>query len=402
MVWSDIMLKNKIIVLGVTGGIAAYKSLELVSRLKKQGAQVHVIMTESATKFVSTLSFQTLTQNIVVVDTFSSIKYWEIEHISLAQKADLFVIAPATANIIGKISNGIADDMLSTTIMATKAIKLIVPAMNTQMYLNPIVQDNIKKLESLGYIFMEPESGLLACGEIGTGKLPDPIAIEQKIHSIFNSKKDLKGKKILITAGPTREAIDPVRYITNHSTGKMGYALAQEAIDRGGEVTLISGPTVLNVPEGVHVKFITTSQEMYDRVMENYASADIIIKSAAVSDYKPKNIANEKIKKVEEKLILTLEKNKDIAYELGKIKEGRILVGFAAETENLIMNAKSKVKKKNFDFIVANDLKKEGAGFAGDTNIVKIIDKEGNILDLPKMTKRQVAKEIYNKVVEIL
>lgn len=396
------MLKNVTIVLGVTGGISAYKSLELVSRLKKQGADIHVIMTESATKFVTSLTFQTLTQNLVVVDTFESIKYWEIEHISLAQKADLFVIAPATANIIGKIANGIADDMLSTTIMATKSTKLIVPAMNTQMYLNPIVQGNIKKLEKLGYKFMEPESGLLACGDEGPGKLPDPKFIEEKIYSICNSNKDLRGKKVLITAGPTREAIDPVRFISNHSTGKMGYALAHEAVDRGADVLLISGPTGLNVPKGVNVKFITSSEEMYSMVMKNYFSADIIVKSAAVSDYKPKNIANEKIKKIEDELLLTLVKNKDIAYELGKIKEDRILVGFAAETEDLIVNAKSKIEKKNFDFIVANDLKQEGAGFAEDTNIVKIIDKEGNILELPKMTKRQVAKEIFNKVVKIL
>lgn len=396
------MLKNISIVLGVTGGISAYKSLELVSRLKKQGADIHVIMTESATKFVTPLSFQTLTQNVVVVNTFESIKYWEVEHISLAQKADLFVIAPATANIIGKIANGLADDMLSTTIMATKSTKLIVPAMNTQMYQNPIVQDNIKKLEDIGYEFMEPESGLLACGDQGKGKLPDPYMIELKICSIFNSEKDLQGKKILITAGPTREAIDPVRFISNHSTGKMGYALAHEAVDRGAQVLLISGPTGLNVPKGVDVKYVTSSQEMYDMVMKNYLSADIIVKSAAVSDYKPKDIASEKIKKVDNELLLTLEKNKDIAYELGKIKEGRILVGFAAETKDLILNAQSKIEKKNFDFIVANDLKQEGAGFAEDTNIVKIIDKEGNILSLPKMTKRQVAKEIFNKVVKIL
>jgi phosphopantothenoylcysteine decarboxylase/phosphopantothenate--cysteine ligase len=396
------MLKDVTIVLGVTGGISAYKSLELVSRLKKKGADIHVIMTESATKFVTPLTFQTLTQNLVVVDTFESIKYWEIEHISLAQKADLFVIAPATANIIGKIANGIADDMLSTTIMATKSTKLIAPAMNTQMYLNPIVQGNIKKLENLGYIFMEPESGVLACGDEGPGKLPQSKVIEQKIYSFLNKKKDLEGKKVLITAGPTREAIDPVRFISNYSTGKMGYALAHEAVDRGADVLLISGPTGLKVPQGVNIKFITSSQEMYDMVMKNYSSADIIIKSAAVSDYKPKDISNEKIKKIDDELLLTLERNKDIAYELGKVKEDRILVGFAAETEDLIVNAKSKVEKKNFDFIVANDLKQEGAGFAEDTNIVKIIDKEGNILELPKMTKRQVAKEIFNKVVKTL
>jgi phosphopantothenoylcysteine decarboxylase/phosphopantothenate--cysteine ligase len=393
------MLNNITIVLGITGGISAYKSLELISLLKKQGGDIHVIMTKSATKFVTPLTFQTLTQNVVVVDTFQSIKYWEVEHISLAQKADIFAIVPATANIIGKIANGIADDMLSTTIMATEAIKLIVPAMNTQMYINPIVQENIKKLEALGYIFMEPDSGMLACGDEGPGKLPSPSAIEEKILSIFK-KKDLEGKRVLITAGPTRETIDPVRFISNHSSGKMGYALAQEAVDRGADVLLISGPTNLTVPKGVEVEYITTSEEMYTKVMKNYLAADIIIKSAAVADYRPKDISKEKIKKSGDELILTLEKTKDIAYELGKRKENRILVGFAAETENLIDNAKIKLKKKNFDFIVANDLKQKGAGFATDTNIVKIIDSEGTIIELPKMSKKHIAKEIFNQVVK--
>ena len=286
------MLNNITIVLGITGGISAYKSLELISLLKKQGGDIHVIMTKSATKFVTPLTFQTLTQNVVVVDTFQSIKYWEVEHISLAQKADIFAIVPATANIIGKIANGIADDMLSTTIMATEAIKLIVPALNTQMYINPIVQENIKKLEALGYIFMEPDSGMLACGDEGPGKLPSPSAIEEKILSIFK-KKDLEGKRVLITAGPTRETIDPVRFISNHSSGKMGYALAQEAVDRGADVLLISGPTNLTVPKGVEVEYITTSEEMYTKVMKNYLAADIIIKSAAVADYRPKDISKE-------------------------------------------------------------------------------------------------------------
>ena len=393
------MLNNITIVLGITGGISAYKSLELISLLKKQGGDIHVIMTKSATKFVTPLTFQTLTQNVVVVDTFQSIKYWEVEHIFLAQKADIFAIVPATANIIGKIANGIADDMLSTTIMATEAIKLIVPAMNTQMYINPIVQENIKKLEALGYIFMEPDSGMLACGDEGPGKLPSPSAIEEKILSIFK-KKDLEGKRVLITAGPTRETIDPVRFISNHSSGKMGYALAQEAVDRGADVLLISGPTNLTVPKGVEVEYITTSEEMYTKVMKNYLAADIIIKSAAVADYRPKDISKEKIKKSGDELILTLEKTKDIAYELGKRKENRILVGFAAETENLIDNAKIKLKKKNFDFIVANDLKQKGAGFATDTNIVKIIDSEGTIIELPKMSKKHIAKEIFNQVVK--
>lgn len=396
------MLNNKTIVLGVTGGIAAYKTVELVSRLKKLGAEIHVIMTESATKFVTPLTFQTLSQNVVMVETFQSIEYWKVEHISLAQKADLFVVAPATANIIGKIANGIADDMLSTTIMATKADKFIVPAMNTQMYVNPIVQENIKKLRKLGYRIMEPDSGLLACGDVGIGKFPSPAAIEKEILNYFNREKDLAGKKILITAGPTCEAIDPVRFITNHSTGKMGYAIATEAVERGAEVILISGPTSLKVPEGVCTKFVTSTEEMYKRVMEYFPLADIIIKSAAVADYRPKQVSKEKIKKTQKELMLILEKNKDIACELGKIKGDKILIGFAAETQNLIDNAKAKIKKKNLDFIVANDLTQNGAGFEGDTNIVKIIDKEGNILSLPKTSKKEVAREILNQVVKII
>lgn len=395
------MLKRKNIVLGVTGGIAAYKSLELLSSLKKLGANVYVIMTQSATKFISPLSFQTLSQNVVVVDTFKSIQYWEVEHISLAQKADIFVIAPATANIIGKIANGIADDMLSTTIMATKAPKLIVPAMNTQMYLNPILQSNIKKLKECGYIFMEPDSGLLACGDLGKGKLPSPIKIKEEIIHTLNIKNDFRDKKILITAGPTREPIDPVRFITNHSTGKMGYALAKKAKERGAEVILISGPTHLEPPEGVEIHRVTTTQEMYEKVFELYENADIIIKTAAASDYRPKEMASHKIKKSLGDFNLSLVKNMDIALELGKVKGNKILVGFAAETQDLIENAKDKIKKKNLDFIVANDITKKDAGFGVDTNIVKIIDREGNIRNLPKLTKGQVANEILNQIQKI-
>lgn len=396
------MLKDKTIVLGVTGGIAAYKAVDLVSRLKKLRATVHVIMTKAATKFVTPLTFQTLSQNVVSVDTFQSIKHWEVEHISLAQQADLFVIAPASANIIGKIANGIADDMLSTTIMATKADKLIVPAMNTQMYLNAVVQENIKKLQDFGYQVIEPASGRLACGDVGVGKFPETVFIEQEILNYFYKNKDLQGKKVLITAGPTCEAIDPVRFITNHSTGKMGYAIAAEAAKRGAEVILISGPTGLKVPKGVKAEFITSTQDMYNRVMDCFEIADIIIKSAAVSDYRPKQVSPEKIKKSDSEFSLILERNKDIAFELGKIKGDKVLIGFAAETQDLIKNAQAKVKKKNFDFIVANDLTREGAGFGGDTNIVKIIDNRGNILELPKMSKKEVAKEILNQVVKII
>ena len=397
------MLNNKTVVIGVSGGIAVYKALDVISRLRKLGVNIHVIMTKSATEFVTPLSFQSLSQNYVVCDMFEEPKTWDVEHISLAKKADVFLVAPATANIIGKIANGIADDMLTTTIMATKGKVLIAPAMNTNMYENPIVQKNISTLKELGYNFVEPEIGRLACGDIGKGKLATPETIVDDVVNLLMQKQDLKGKKIVVTAGPTIESVDPMRYITNRSTGKMGYSIANEAIKRGADVTLISGPTNLTPPQNLKklVK-IESAQDMYDAVIDNLDKNDVIIKSAAVADYKPKNYSNKKIKKSDNDLVIELDRNKDIAYEIGKIKNNKILVGFAAETNDLLENATNKIKKKNLDFIVANDLTKEGAGFGVDTNIVKIIDKEGNISDYPKMKKEEVANVILDKVKSLL
>jgi phosphopantothenoylcysteine decarboxylase/phosphopantothenate--cysteine ligase len=397
------MLKGKTVVIGVSGGIAVYKICDVVSRLKKLDVNVHVIMTKSSTEFVAPLTFQTLSQNYVVIDMFEDPKTWDVEHISLAKKADLFLVAPATANVIGKVANGIADDMLTTTIMATKAKILFAPAMNTNMYENPVVQKNIKTLKDLGYNFVEPESGRLACGDIGSGKLASPEVIVNDIVKLLSVEKDLEGKNIVVTAGPTVERIDPVRYITNRSTGKMGYAIAKSAIERGANVTLISGPTKLTPPVGLK-KFIQieSANEMYEAVVDNMDESDVIVKSAAVADYKPKNIADKKIKKKDDDLFIELSRNKDIAQEIGKIKKDKVLVGFAAETNDLIENAKGKVKRKNLDFIVANDLTLEGSGFGVDTNIVKIIDKAGKAYQYPKMSKDEVANVILDKVKSIL
>lgn len=397
------MLKDKTVVIGVSGGIAVYKTLDVISRLRKLGVNVNVIMTKSATEFVTPLSFQSLSQNYVVCDMFEDPKTWDVEHVSLAKRADVFLIAPATANVIGKIANGIADDMLTTTVMATKAKVLIAPAMNTNMYENPILQRNINILKELGYNFVEPESGRLACGDTGKGKLASPEIIVDEVVKLLSKEQDLKGKSIIVTAGPTVESIDPMRYITNRSTGKMGYSIAKEAIERGADVTLITGPTNLTPPQNLKklVK-IESAKDMYEAVLENLDGNDVVIKSAAVADYKPKNYSNKKIKKSDDDLIIELDRNKDIAQEIGKIKNNKILVGFAAETNDLIQNASLKIKKKNLDFIVANDLTKEGAGFGVDTNIVKIIDKEGNITEYPKMKKEEVANIILNKIKELL
>ncbi|WP_286312364.1 bifunctional phosphopantothenoylcysteine decarboxylase/phosphopantothenate--cysteine ligase CoaBC [Romboutsia ilealis] len=397
------MLKDKTVVIGVSGGIAVYKTLDVISRLRKLGVNVNVIMTKSATEFVTPLSFQSLSQNYVVCDMFEDPKTWDVEHVSLAKRADVFLIAPATANVIGKIANGIADDMLTTTVMATKAKVLIAPAMNTNMYENPILQRNINTLKELGYNFVEPESGRLACGDTGKGKLASPEIIVDEVVKLLSKEQDLKGKSIIVTAGPTVESIDPMRYITNRSTGKMGYSIAKEAIERGADVTLITGPTNLTPPQNLKklVK-IESAKDMYEAVLENLDENDVVIKSAAVADYKPKNYSNKKIKKSDDDLIIELDRNKDIAQEIGKIKNNKILLGFAAETNDLIQNASLKIKKKNLDFIVANDLTKEGAGFGVDTNIVKIIDKEGNITEYPKMKKEEVANIILNKIKELL
>lgn len=394
---------SKTVVLGVSGGIAAYKACDVVSRLRKENVQVNVIMTKHATEFVSALTFQSISQNPVAVEMFEPVTNWDIEHISLAKKADIFLIAPATANIIGKIANGIADDMLSTTVMATKAPVVIAPAMNTNMYENPVTQANIQKLKDLGYIFIEPGYGRLACGDLGPGKLAEPDLIVENIKFLLNKTDELKGKNVLVTAGPTQEAIDPVRYITNKSTGKMGYALAYQAALMGAKVTLVTGPTNLEIPFGIsEVIKVKSAQQMYEAVTSSFDEMDIVIKSAAVADYKPKNISDSKIKKSDSDLVLELDRNKDILFELGKLKTKQVLVGFAAETDDLIANAQKKLAKKNLDFIVANDLKQEGAGFAGDTNIVKLLFADGNIEELPIMTKNQLSKEIYDKIIYIM
>ncbi|HSQ89654.1 bifunctional phosphopantothenoylcysteine decarboxylase/phosphopantothenate--cysteine ligase CoaBC [Romboutsia sp.] len=397
------MFKDRTVVIGVSGGIAVYKTLDVISRLRKLGVNVNVIMTKSATEFVTPLSFQSLSQNYVVCDMFEDPKTWDVEHISLAKRADVFLIAPATANVIGKMANGIADDMLTTTVMATKGKVLIAPAMNTNMYENPLVQRNISILKELGYNFVDPESGRLACGDTGKGKLATPETIVDEVVKLLSTEQDLKGKSIIVTAGPTMESIDPVRFISNRSSGKMGYAIAMQAINRGADVTLISGPTNLTPPQNLKKLIrIESAKDMYDAVVENLDENQVVIKSAAVADYKPKDYSDKKIKKSDDDLSIQLDRNKDIAYEIGKIKNNKILVGFAAETNDLIENARGKVKKKNLDFIVANDLTKEGAGFGVDTNIVKIIDKEGNITEYPKMKKEEVANVILDKVKTLL
>lgn len=392
------MLKGKNIVIGVSGGIAVYKVVDVVSRLKKLNADITVIMTENAAKFVTPLTFRSLALNYVVVDMFEEPKSWNVEHISIAQKADLFLLAPATANVIGKIIGGIADDMLTTVVMATKAPVWIAPAMNTGMYENPIVQRNINELKMLGYNFIEPDSGRLACGDLGIGKLASPERIVETVLEAFDKNKDLKGKKILITAGPTQEAIDPVRYITNHSSGKMGYSIAKAARDRGADVTLVSGPVNLEKISGIKTIDVISADDMYRAVMDNVESSDIIIKSAAVADYKPSNVSDQKIKKDDDDLSIPLSRTKDIALSIGKVKNNRVFVGFAAETENVIENGKKKIEKKNFDFIVCNDISKAGAGFKSDTNIITIIDKNGKVSSLEKMLKSEVAEVILDKI----
>lgn len=391
-------MSNINVVLGVSGGIAVYKALDVVSKLKKHDINVDVIMTKSACEFVTPLSFQSLSQNMVVKDMFEEPKAFEIQHISLAKKADLLVVVPATANIIGKVANGIADDMLSTTIMATKAKVIFAPAMNTNMYTNPITQENIAKLKKLGYGFINPDSGRLACGDIGEGKLADTEIIVDRILSELYQPKDMLGKKVLVTAGPTRAALDPVRFITNHSTGKMGYAIAMEARDRGAEVVLVSGPTELKSPEGIKVIKVETNEEMFDAVKAEYNSCDIVVKSAAVSDYKPKDYSKEKIKKGEGNLIVEFTRDNDILKYLGDNKKQQILIGFAAESNDVIDNAHKKLSKKNLDYIVANNITESDAGFGTDTNRVTIIRRDGAIKSLDSMSKRAVGCELFNMI----
>jgi len=391
-------LNGKSVVVGVCGGIAAYKVVEVVSRLKKMGAEVDVIMTANAQKFVTPLTFRSLSHRPVVTDMFSDPEYWEIKHVSLAQKADLFIIAPATANIIGKLASGIADDMLTTTVVATKAPVLVVPAMNHDMYANAIVQRNIRTLRELGYIFMEPDTGRMAEGSSGKGRLPEPSAIVEKACSILKSEQDLAGIRIMVTAGPTRESIDPVRYITNHSSGKMGYAVAQAARERGADVLLISGPAEVECPDGVRLISVTTAQEMEEAVLANFENCDVVVMAAAVADYRPAEVSETKIKKNGDEMVLRLVKNPDILKKLGTMKGNRILVGFSAETDDLEGNAADKLESKNLDMIVANDVTMEGAGFGTDTNIIKILKCDGTVIDLPLMSKLEAAHRILDEV----
>lgn len=395
---------EKNIVVGVSGGIAAYKACDVVSKLKKQGFKIDVIMTKNAQEFVSPLTFQTLSNQTVVTDMFETPSDWNVEHIELAKKADVFVIVPATANIIGKIANGIADDMLTTTIMATEAKKVIVPAMNTKMYHNPFVQENILKLKKHGYYFIEPVSGLLACGDTGKGKMEDSTVIVEELCLIANQTKEMAGCKVTVTAGATTEDIDPVRYLTNRSTGKMGYAIAEQAILKGATVVLISGKTNLKPPRGLS-KFIEvrSAEEMYQEVKREFFDTDILIKAAAVADFTPKVIAKNKIKKQDENLVIDLKRTKDIAFEMGQLKKSnQVMVGFAAETESVLEHAVQKLKKKNLDFIVSNDLTKSGAGFGTDTNIVNFLFPDGEIEKYDLMQKKEVADRILEKAHTIL
>ena len=391
-------LKGKSVVVGVCGGIAAYKVVEVVSRLKKLGAEVDVVMTANAQKFVTPLTFRSLSHRPVVTDMFSDPEYWEIKHVSLAQKADLFIIAPATANIIGKLASGIADDMLSTTVVATKAPVLIVPAMNHNMYANAVVQRNIRALKDLGYIFMEPDTGRMAEGSSGKGRLPEPSAIVEKACSILMPGQDLAGIRMIVTAGPTRESIDPVRYISNHSSGKMGYAVAQAAHERGADVLLVSGPVGIECPEGVKLVSTATAEEMCKAVLDNFGNCDVVVMAAAVADYRPAEVSETKIKKNDDEMVLRLVRTPDILKKLGTIKGNRILVGFSAETDHLTDNAMKKLESKNLDMIVANDVTMEGAGFGTDTNIIKIIKRDGTVIDLPLMSKLEAAHRILDEV----
>lgn len=392
---------GKNIVLGVTGGIAAYKAVELVSSLKKQGANIFVIMTKNACNFVAPLTFETLSGNRVICDMFDRSFSWEVEHISLAKKADVFVVVPATANFIGKAANGIADDMLTTTVMATKAPVLVAPAMNTGMYENIAVIKNIQKLKNRGYSFVEPFSGYLACGDTGKGKLADISVIEDAIKSTF-TEKDLKGLKILVTAGPTRESLDPVRFISNNSTGKMGYAIAKSAENRGAEVTLVSGPVSIKAPNNVKLINVMSAVDMYDVVMNNLKDCDIVIKAAAVGDYRPQVKSDDKIKKNSGEMVLQLCKNPDILSEIGlKKRDNQTVCGFSMETRDLIENSTQKLIKKNCDLIVANNLKVEGAGFGVDTNVVTLLYKEKQPEKLQIMKKEELSDVILNKIMEI-
>lgn len=383
------------VVVGVTGGIACYKAVELVRLLVKDGFRVHVIMTRGAMEFVTPLTFQTLSGNPVATEIFNLTQESQIGHINLADSADLFVIAPATANVIGKVANGIADDLLTTVLMATQAPVLVMPAMNVHMYENPFLQENLRKLRRVGYHIMEPAEGFLACGYEGKGRLPEAEVIREEIYRLLK-KKDLKGERLLITAGPNREPIDPVRYISNRSSGKMGYALARSAILRGAEVTLVTGPTALEPPFGARVIAVMTAEEMRAAVLKEINSSSVVVMAAAVSDYRPVASAGKKLKRGKEAIELRLEPNPDILKELGAKKDGKILIGFAAETEDLITNAAKKLLEKNLDMIVANNVAEPNSGFDGDTNIATIMDRAGAVRSLPLMSKDELADKIFD------
>lgn len=390
---------KKTVLLGVTGGIAAYKMANVASSLVKMGYNVHVIMTENATNFITPITFETLTNNKCIIDTFDRNFEFKVEHIALAKQADVVLVAPATANVIGKMANGIADDMLTTTILACKCKKIIAPAMNTNMYENPIVRDNIAKLMMYGFEIIPAASGHLACGDSGKGKLPDENILIEYILRALNAKKDLIGKNILVTAGPTREALDPVRYITNHSTGKMGYAIARAAAFRGANVTLVSGPVNIAKPLFVNTIDIISAEDMFNAVKDNYEKQHIIIKAAAVADYTPVDVADNKIKKSDGDMSIPLKRTTDILKFLGENKkEGQFICGFSMETENMLENSRAKLEKKNADMIVANSLKTEGAGFGTDTNVVTLITRD-KVKEYEMMSKNDVADAILDAII---
>lgn len=397
------MLKGKKIVLGVTGGIAVYKAVDLVSRLRKQGAEVRVIMTEHAQNFVTPLTFKEISGNKVATSMWESNQEFNVEHIALANWADVFIVAPATANILAKMACGIADDLLSTTLLAAQAPIIVCPAMNTGMYENPVTKENIKKLASLGITVMPPAVGVLACGTSGAGRLPEPQQIVEFVSSFFAKREgDLRGLKVLVTAAGTREPIDPVRFVGNRSSGKMGYAVAQMAAERGAEVLLISGPSALSIPANVKAVKVETTNEMLEACLKAYDEVDIVIKAAAVADYRPRDVADQKIKKkTDDALTVVMDKNPDILKTLGSKKTHQVLIGFAAETQNLLANASEKIIKKNLDMIVANDVTAAGAGFNTDTNIVKLLYPSGEVLALEQMPKVAVANVILDQALKL-
>lgn len=393
------MLCGKNIVLAVTGSIAAYKIAGLASMLKKLDANITVLMTENATNFINPITFETLTGNKCLVDTFDRNFQYNVEHVALAKQADVVMIAPASANVIGKIANGIADDMLTTTVMACACKKMIAPAMNTQMYRNPIVQDNLEKLKRFGYEVIAPVTGFLACGDVGVGKMPSENELLQYILRECACEKDMEGMKVLVTAGPTMEKIDPVRFVSNHSSGKMGYALARNCMLRGANVTLVTGKTSLEPPMFVNVIPVVSAEDMYEAVMDCFDGQDIVIKAAAVADYRPKNPADEKVKKKDGELVIELEKTTDILKTLGERKDKQFLCGFSMETENMLENSREKLRRKNLDMIVANNLKTKGAGFGTDTNIVTILTEQ-DTKELEIMSKDEVAGVIVDNILE--